>query len=95
LYTVPATAPEKLTAAVDELTQTAWLLTLFTVGVGFTVMVNVVGVPLQVVPPLVYVGVTVTVAVIAVEPPFVAVKDVILPAPLAASPIAVLLFVQL
>ena len=64
------------------------------VGVGFTVMVKVVGVPAQVV-PLVYTGVTVTVAVIGAVVAFVVTKDAIFPVPLATSPMAVLLFVQL
>ena len=64
-----------------------------TVGtnVGFTVIVNDVDDPEQ---PLAF-GVTVIVAVIGVEPALVAVKAGIFPFPLAASPIAVLLFVQL
>ena len=51
--TVPATAPLKLTAAVAVLLHTTWLDTAFTVGVGLTVIVNVIGVPVQVTPPLV------------------------------------------
>ena len=53
LYTVPGTAPLKVTAAVGAPLHTTWLGTLFTVGVGFTVMVKVIGVPVQVVPALV------------------------------------------
>lgn len=53
LYTVPATAPVKLTAAVAVLLHTTWLDTAFTVGIGFTVIVNVIGVPVQVPPALV------------------------------------------
>jgi hypothetical protein len=49
LYTVPVTAPLKVTADVDALLHTTSLLTAFTVGVGFTVYVKVVGVPVQVV----------------------------------------------
>ena len=58
-------------------------------------MVKVCGVPLQVVPALVYDGVTVTVAVIGVVPALVAVKLGMLPDPLAPKPTAVLLFDQL
>jgi len=58
-------------------------------------MVKVCGVPLQVAPALVYDGVTVIVAVIAVVPALVAVKLGMLPDPLAPKPIAVLLFDQL
>ena len=53
LYTVPATAPVKFTAAVAVLLHTTCGNTAFTVGIGFTVIVNVVGVPLQVPPALV------------------------------------------
>ena len=53
LYTVPAVAPVKLMAVVEAPLQTTWLVTVFTVGTGFTVMVNIVGVPVQVTAPLV------------------------------------------
>ena len=58
-------------------------------------MVYVIGVPVQLTPPLVYVGVTVIVAVIGDKPALVAVNDGTFPAPLAARPMAVLLFAQL
>ena len=58
-------------------------------------MVNVAGVPLQVAPALVYVGVTVMVAVNGALVTLVATNAGILPVPLAAMPIEVLLFVQL
>jgi hypothetical protein len=64
---------------------------LVTVGVGFTVMVNVFEAPGQ---PFA-VGVTVMVAVTSAVPVFVAVKDAIFPVPLAARPILAVLFVQL
>lgn len=96
LYEVPATGPLIVTAAVEVLLQTTWLLIAFTEGVGFTVMVKVIGVPEQVVPPLVYIGVTVKVAEIGAFVEFVAMNDGMFPVPLAdARPIAVLLFVQL
>ena len=63
-------------------------------GNGRTVIVNVIGVPEQVMPPLLKFGVTVIVPVIAALVVLVAVKLGILPAPDAASPIPVLLFVQ-
>ena len=50
LNTVEATVPEKATAAVDAPLQTVWLFNAATVGVGFTVMVNVLGFPLQLMP---------------------------------------------
>jgi hypothetical protein len=62
-----------------------------TVGVGLTLILKVWAVPEQ---PLAE-GVTVIVPDIADVPVFFAVKEAILPEPLAASPIAVLLFVQL
>ena len=57
-------------------------------------IVKFCGVPLQVAPALVYDGVTVIVAVMAVVPALVAVKLGMLPLPLATKPIAMLLFVQ-
>lgn len=95
LYTVPATVPEKFTAAVGALLHTTWLATAFTVGAGFTVIVNVFAVPVHVLPPLVKEGVTVMVAVTGVMPAFNAVKEPIFPVPLAASPIDGVLLVQL
>ena len=92
---MPATAPLKLTAPVEAPLHKAWFDGAVTVGVGLTVIVKVCGVPPQVAPALVYDGVTVTVAVIAVVPALVAVKLAMLPLPLAPRPIAVLLFVQL
>ena len=61
-----------------------------TVAVGLTVIAKVVGVPVH---PFA-VGVTVIVAVIGAVVAFVAVNEGTLPEPLAARPIAVLLFVQ-
>ena len=65
------------------------------VGVGLTVIVKVLGVPVQVPPPLVNDGVTVMVATTGAAVALVAVKLAILPEPLAANPIDVVLFVQL
>ena len=90
LYVVPVTAPLKLTATFAP-TQTVWFETLFTEGVGLTIIVNVVGVPEQ---PF-KTGVTVIVAVIALVPALIAVKAAILPEPLAAKPMLGVLFVQL
>ena len=53
LNVVPATAPVNVTAVVVAPLQSVWLATAFTVGVGLTVIVNDVGVPVQVTPPLV------------------------------------------
>lgn len=52
LYTVPATAPVNVTGAVGVLAHTTWLAGWLTVGVGFTVIVNVTGKLTQVTPPL-------------------------------------------
>ena len=88
---MPVTAPLKFTAVVVVPLHTVWLLTLFTVGVGLTVMVNVSVAPVQ----PVAVGVTVMVAVAGAVPVLVAVNAPILPVPLAARPMDVVLFVQL
>ena len=95
LNVVPAVRLVKFTAAVAVLLHTTWFAGGFTTGVGLTVIVNVIGVPVQVVPPLVYVGVTVIVAVTGFAVAFVATKLAILPVPDAARPMLVLLFVQL
>ncbi len=61
------------------------------VGVMLMVIVNVIGVPLQ----LFALGVTVTVEIIGPVVEFVPTKDAILPVPLAPKPVAVLLLDQL
>lgn len=94
LYTVPAAVPLKVIAAVAVPLQKPWLATWFTTGIGFTVMVNITGVPEQVTPPLVKVGVTVMVAVIGAPVLLVATK-LILPVPVAPSPMSILLLAQL
>ena len=56
LYTVPGglvTAPVKVTAVVGAPLHTTWFDTAFTVGVGLTSTVAVIGVPVQVTPALV------------------------------------------
>ena len=58
-------------------------------------MVNVCAVPVQVTPPNVEDGVTVMVEIIGAVVVLVVVKEAMLPVPLAAKPVAVLLFVQL
>ena len=62
-----------------------------TFGLGFTVMVNVCAAPKQ---PFAD-GMTVMVAIMGDEVKLVAVNDGILPTPLAANPMLVVLFVQL
>ena len=49
LYTVPATEPLKVTTVVAAPLHNTSLTTTATLGVGFTVMVNTCGVPVQVV----------------------------------------------
>jgi len=70
----------------------AQIVALFTVmfGFGFTVMVNVIEFPVQ----LFSDGLTVMVEVIGAPVLLVNVNEGIFPVPEAASPIAVLLFVQ-
>lgn len=53
LYTVPATAPVKVTAVVALPLHNTCGSTALTVGIGFTVIVKVCGVPVQVTLPLV------------------------------------------
>ena len=92
---MPTTAPLKLTKQLEDPEHKVWFDGATTVRVGFTVMVKFCGVPAQVVPALVYDGVTVMVAVMAVVPALVAVKLGMLPDPLAPKPMLVLLFDQL
>ena len=72
-----------------------WFTTGTTTGPGLTVIEKVTGNPVQVVPELVKAGVTVMVADWGVVPVFVAVKEGILPDPLAARPTEVFELVQL
>ena len=97
LYTIvpPVLGLLNVTVVVDVLLHTTWLATAFIVATGFTVIVKVTGVPLQVTPPLVKEGVTVMVAVTGAVVAFVAVKPAILPEPFAANPMDVVLLVQL
>ena len=69
-------APVNVTGVVNAPGHTDWFGTAFTVGVGLTVIVNETGVPVQVVPPFVYVGVTVIVPVIGTKVPLVEVKEI-------------------
>lgn len=92
LKVVPVTAPVNVIEVVVEPLHNAWFTGWFTSGLGFTVIVNVLGVPGQ---PVGSDGVTVIVDVTGVLPVLVAGKAFIFPVPLAAKPIEVLLFVQL
>ena len=91
----PVVGLVKFTAAVDWPAHSVWLGCWFTIGVGFTVMVNVIGVPVQVTPALVNCGVTVIVATSGALVALVALNAAMSPVPAGASPIAVLLLVQL
>ena len=70
LYVAVPIDPEKLTAAVKAFAHRVWLVTALTVGRGLTVIVNVIGVPVQ---PF-KLGVTVMVDVIGAPVALVAVK---------------------
>ena len=83
----------KLTAAAISPLQTVRLPGWVTAGKGFTVIVNDTGVPEQLEPDIE--GVTIIVAVIGKVVVLAVVNVGIPPFPLAASPIEVLLFVQL
>ena len=66
----------------------------FTVAVGLILILNDCVLPEQLTPPLVKVGVAITVAVTGAMPIFIPLKEPMLPDPLAASPMLVVLFVQ-
>ena len=86
LNTVPGglvTAPVKFTAVVGAPLHTTWLATGFTVGIGLTTTVAVIGVPGQ---PLA-VGVMVKVTVIGVLVGFVKVPLIGVPEPLIGIPV--------
>jgi len=87
---VPVTVSTKVMAVVDEPLHKVCGVMVFTVGIGFTVIVNVSGVPVH---PLAE-GVTVMVAITGVVPVFVAVNEFMLPFPLAANPMDGVLLVQ-
>ena len=92
---MPDTGLLNTMGAVVVLAHKDWLATALTTAVGLTVIVNVLDVPTQLTPPLVNVGVTVIVAVTGALVALVAIKDAILPAPVAAKPIEGVLLTQL
>lgn len=73
----------------------AWFTTTSTVGIGFTVMVKVVKVPVQVVPEPVNVGVTVMVAVTGALVVLETANKGILPVPAIPRPMEGVLLTQL
>jgi hypothetical protein len=87
----PLMVPVKFIAFVVAPLHKAWLAGCTTLGVGLTVMVNVCGAPGQPAAD----GVTVIVAITAALVILIAVNVGMLPVPVAAKPIDVLLFVQL
>lgn len=87
---VPATVPTKVVAAVKAVLHNAWSAGSATVGVGFTLIVKVLVVPVQ--PNAV--GVTFTVDTIVDAVLLVAVKEAISVLPEVARPVLVLLFVH-
>lgn len=91
LYEAPATEPVKAIGETTTLLHKTWLETLLTTGVGLTVIVNVCAEPLQ----LFARGVTLRVAVRGEDVVLATANDAILPVPLAARPMDVVLFVQL
>ena len=92
---MPGTVPVKFTAVVEAPLHSVWLGGAATFAPGFTVMVKVTGVPVQVIPALVYTGVTVTVAVTGALLLLMAIKDGTVPVPPAARPMLILLLLQL
>ena len=86
----PATGLVKLVAGIATPLHTIMFAGTTTVGDGFTVIVNVIGVPGQ---PAAL-GVMVIVPDMATPPPFVAMNEGTLPAPAAAKPMAGLEFVH-
>ena len=74
--------------------QKNWLVGWLTSPAGFTVMVNCLAVPPQVLPPLVKYGVTMIIATIGEVPVLVAVNIGIEPLPSDARPIELWLFVH-
>ena len=90
----PVVGLVKFTAVVADPAQSTWLAGWFTCGVGFTVIVKLSGRLTQLMPPLLYVNVTVIVAVTGALPGLVALNERISPVPAATSPMLVLLLVQ-
>ena len=78
LYVAPATGPDNVILFVDS-AQITRLVTAVTLGIGFTLIVNVSVAPEHVNPPDVNVGVTTIVAVIGAFVVLVAVKLAMLP----------------
>lgn len=91
----PVVGLVKLTGVLLAPLHNTWFGTGVTVAVGLTVMVKLRGVPTQLTPALVYVGVTVIVAVTGALVILDPVNEGISPVPLATRPIDISLLVQL
>ena len=91
----PVVGELKFTAVVGAPLHTTWLAIEVTVAVGFTVIVKLAGVPVHETPPLVNVGITVTVDTTGPFVLLVPLKVLMSPVPLPESPVARLLLVQL
>ena len=90
----PVLTVPKVTSAVLIVLQTSWSAGRFTCPVGLTVMRKVFDGPLQLIEPLVMVGVTMMVAITGAVPVFIATNAGMLPVPDAPSPMPGELFVQ-
>ena len=88
---VPLIVPVNVIAADALLLHMDWFKTLFTAGVGFTMILKLPAVPVQALAS----GVTVMIPVSGILLVLVAVKLAILPVPVAAMPIAGRLLLQL
>jgi len=89
---VPLTdEPPKVITVEDAPLHNTSLAGCVTDGEGLTVMVKVFDGPVQVTPPFKILGVTVIVAVMGNELVLIALNEVILPVPVDASPMAMLL----
>ncbi|MNF94329.1 hypothetical protein D3C84_770360 [compost metagenome] len=94
LKVVPVTFPDNpiVTELVEHVVCVAGVATVL--GVGLTVIVKVLVVPIQLILPLLNLGVTTMVATIGVVPLLMAVKAGMFPFPDAANPIEAVLLVQ-
>ena len=79
--------PVKVTNPVSTPLHTTWSTGLFTIGVGFTVIVKLCTPPVHVTAPKVYLGVTVMVATTGAATPLNPANAAMLPVPEANSPI--------
>jgi hypothetical protein len=83
-----------VTAPVSTPLHTTWSTGLFTIGVGFTVIVKLCTGPEHVTAPNVYLGVTVIVATTGAAPAFNPANAAMFPVPVAKSPIEGVSFTQ-